>query len=178
MSSSLLAAVVAGIVTPLVFRFLSRASRPPRSQGQFHLLEYGWGYQAMMLGCCIFFSLLSALAYHFPGRTDPTSLKFAISVFLFFAVLGAGVFVLMGRSTVYWNDQQLRGPNAYGRISQMTWAEIASVEYVAWAQGYRLRSQQGGVIWVSPQMQGFDAFFELLDAQCQPRGLMPEFDRE
>lgn len=174
MISSVLTALVAGLVSPVLLRLLSRASRPPRSQGEFQLLEYGWAYQAMMLACCAFFLVLSNLAHHFPGRTDPTALKLAISVFLFFAVFGAGVFVLMGRATVYWNDQELRGPNSYGRISQMTWGEIASVEYVGWAQGFRLRSQQGGVIWAYPVMQGFEAFFRKLQAECAPRDLMPE----
>lgn len=176
MNSSLLAAVVAGLVVPVLLRLLSRAGKPPRSQGEFRLLEYGWGYQAMMLGCSAFFLLLSALAYRFPGRTDPSTLKWAIGVFLFFAFFGAAVFILMGRATVYWNDQELRGPNAYGRISRMTWSEIASVEYVGWAQGFRLRSAENRVIWTYPLMQGFDVFFQKLQEQCGPRGLIPELD--
>lgn len=174
--SSLIAAVVAAIFTPLILRGLSKPGLPPRSQGQWQVLEYSLGLRLVMLGGGLFFLAIAGLAYRFPGKTDPSTLPWVIALFLFFALFNASVFALMGRSRVFWDEQQLRGPNAWGKISTIPWSEVTSLEYVEWAQGFRLRGPGTSTIWVSPMMAGFDQFF----LELQQRGLIqaPEGEPE
>ena len=80
--------VAAAVITPLLMGWLSRGDRPGRSQGDFKVVEYGAGYRALGLIGTLFFLALSGLAWRFPGKTDPANLKWAIAVFLFFALFG------------------------------------------------------------------------------------------
>ena len=160
------------MIAPLAVHWLSRPDRPGPGEGEYRVVEYGPGYRVAMLVCFAFFAALAALAYHFPGKTDPASLRWAIGMFVFFSGWGLGVFGLMNRASLYWNSQQVLGPNAWGKRTCMSWSEIAVVEYVAWAQGFRLQNAEGAVIWFSPMMVGFRDFFQELVRECKPRGLM------
>ncbi len=160
--SALVGATVAAVVTPIVLTAVSGASKPPRQQGEFQVLEYSRGYRLLIFGCTLLFLGVLLLAYHFPGKTPPHQLPWILGVFAFFALFSAFTLLLMGRATVYWNAEEIEGPNLWGRRSRFSWNQLASVEYVEWAQGFRLRSQSAQVIWASPQMTGFEAFAEQL----------------
>lgn len=160
--SALIGATVAAVATPIVLQAVSGAGKPSRQQGEFQVLEYSRGYRLLMLGCALLFLGVLLLAYRFPGKTPPHQMPWILGVFAFFAVLSAATFWLMGRGWVLWNAEEVEGPNAWGRRSRFGWSQLDGVEYVQWAQAFRLRSQQGQVVWASPQMTGFEAFAEHL----------------
>jgi hypothetical protein len=168
--------MVAAVATPVVMMWLSQPQRPGRREGDYRCVEYGRAYRYLMLFGCLFFGALAGLAYRFPGKTDPATLPWAISTFLFFALLSLVGSVLVARSTVYWNDRDVRGPNGYGKLGRIAWDELVAVDHVRWAQGFRLRSSISTTIWVYPMMCGFDEFFEQLRYHAEPRGLMPWLD--
>ena len=165
--------VAAAVITPVLMGWLSRGNRPGRSQGDFKVVEYGAGYRALGILGALFFLALSGLAWRFPGKTDPANLKWAIAVFLFFALLSLILCVLVGRASLFWNQQEVRGPNALGKRSAMGWHDIISVDYLAWAQAIRLKNAAGSAIWAYTMMNGFDEFFAHLRQHAEPRGLMP-----
>lgn len=162
--SALIGATVAAVATPIVLQAVSGARTPARQQGEFQVMEFSRGYRLLMLGCALLFLGVLLLAYHFPGKTPPHQMPWILGVFAFFSVFSAFTLLLMGRATVFWNAEELEGPNLWGKRSRFSWSQLAGAEYVEWAQGFRLLSQQGQVVWVSPQMTGFEAFAEHLQS--------------
>lgn len=164
--SSVIGPVAAAVLTPLVLRQVSAARQPARTQGDDRVLEFGVGYQALMLVTCVVFTSFAMLAWRFPGRTDPKHLPWVILLFLSFALCGLVSLVWMGRGAVFWNDVEVQGADTWGRRGRLAWNELASAEYVGWAQCVRLKSGRGVALWVSPSMRGYEEFQSKLEDVC------------
>ncbi|HMW91338.1 MAG TPA: hypothetical protein PLC15_12505 [Candidatus Obscuribacter sp.] len=158
--------LAAAILVPIIMNKLASTNAPARLEGEHKVVSYSKGYFASMYICTFFFSALSVLAYLNPGKTGPQAIVVPIMVFLFFAAMGLFTVVLMNKTRVYFNSEQVRGADMLGRRHVYRWNELKGVEYVAWAQGLKLSGPDGGSIWVSPVMSGFAEFQEELERQC------------
>ena len=168
--SSLVGATVAAVTVPLILQRISAANQPARQQDGFHVLEYSRGYRWLMLGCtCLFLGVL-LLAYHFPGRTSPQQMPWVLLTFAGFASLSALTYFLMVRGWVCWNAERIEGPNAWGKRSSIAWPQLQGIEYVGWAQCFRLQGPHGEAIWLSPQMVGFQGWLD----HVLSLGLLPQ----
>ena len=153
--SGLVGGIAAAVLVPVIMQKLNAANHASRRSGEFKVVEFGTGYRALMGFAGLFFLTLAGLAYNFPGKTEPSELKLAIGVFLFFALLGLGTLLLTWRATVYWNEREVQGANAWGKRGAFHWEELAGAEYVGWMQCVRLRSARGVCIYLSPMAKGF-----------------------
>lgn len=139
------------------------------------MCEYPPAYTGVVWFAFAFFVLMAALAWIFPGNTNPAILPAVIAVFLGFAGLALVTLTLVSRSTLCWNDEELEGADMTGRRHRFSWQQLARVEYVAAATSIRLWSEDGRRIWVAPLMRGFEEFRKQLAAHCAGQRLtMPE----
>lgn len=169
-TTAILAGLTGALVAPWIQKRLSHASRASRLQDGYRVLEFGTGERLVTLVGAAFFFGLCGLAYRFPG---PAGVKGIVGPLMVFAFLGAFSLVgyaFMRRSVYYWNDLEICGPTTWGREVTLNWDDLQQVEYVAWAQSFRLRTPQGQSLWISPSMRGFDT----LMTHLKQSGKLPE----
>lgn len=169
--SVIVSALITAAVMPFILNKLSGDKHPPASSNGFHLLEYGKTAKVATYICSIFFFALAFLAYRFPGKTDPAQLPWAIALFLAAALLGVFTCWFMHKAKVRWNDDLVSGTDLLGRMHNIAWADLSNIEYVAWAQGFRLSTKGNSCIWVFPMMLGFNAFMKKLEQEGNRLGL-------
>jgi hypothetical protein len=139
--------------------------------------EFATTYKALMLLCFVFFLALFVAAQLFPGNTQPREMVGVLCIFAGFSLLGLLTFCLILRMKIEWNDQFIRGANTFGQRRQLLWSEIQKVEYLEWAQAYRVTGKNGSTIWAYPMMAGFEDLRPSLDQYMPQLGPPPKLER-
>lgn len=161
--------LVVSVVTPMIMKAIAPKDIKSIEKDGYFSLDYSKGYYAAMYVTMTFFAGLTVFAYFNPGKTKPETMVWVLLVFAFFAGLSLFTLIIMKRGMVTYNQEEVIGSDSFGKRNRIKWQDLSAVDYIAWAQGFKLKSKSGEVIWVSPSMQGFADFYNLLVDKAQDK---------
>ncbi|OPZ91231.1 MAG: hypothetical protein BWY75_00404 [bacterium ADurb.Bin425] len=163
--------LVVSVMTPMIMKAIAPKEGAAKAKDGYFKLDYSKGYYAAMYVTMAFFSGISVIAYLHPGKTKPETMVWVLCVFGFFVALSFFTILAMSRGATYYNQDEIKGSDAFGRRRSIKWQDIAAVDYIGWAQGFRISSKSRETIWIFPVMQGFPAFYEMLVQKAHEKGI-------
>lgn len=160
--------LAAAILVPLIIRWVSAAdAEPPSDEAGRRVMRFSKGYKLAILVCAVLFGGMAVLANAFPGKTPPHQMPWILAVFAGMSIMSVFGLFMMNRSPVSWDDNCLSGANLFGKRCTVQWSDISNVKYVDWAQGFKIATASGDVIWAYPTMQGFGNFVVRLNFELR-----------